>query len=92
MDFAFDKEPFLRENNQLPLSPMLRNFRVLDNKAVVTALVVEPLTLYLAIADGFQVKAEEAEVEWWARRAVTLPNWSSTASRAIQVQPSFAST
>ena len=50
------------------------------------------LTLYIAIADGFQVEAEEAEVEWWARRAVTLPNCSSAASRAIQVQPRFAST
>lgn len=46
---------------------------------------------YLAIADGLQAEAEEGEVEWWERRAVTLPNWSSAASRAVQVQPSFAS-
>lgn len=46
--------------------------------------------MQLSAADG-TVFEEEEKVQWWARHAHTLPNWSAVVHKLLLVQPSSAS-
>lgn len=68
----------------------LRKFSFLNNDATIDGLVNE-LPRYLAAADGTVIEEEEEKVQWWARHAHTLPNWSAVVRKLLLVQPSSAS-
>ena len=68
----------------------LRKFSFLNNVATVDGLVNE-LPRYLAAADGTVIEEEEEKVQWWARHARTLPNWSAVVRKLLLVQPNSAS-
>ena len=67
----------------------LRKFSFLNNDATIDGLVNE-LPRYLAAADGTVIEEEEEKVQWWARHARTLPNWSAVVRKLLLVQPSSA--
>ena len=62
----------------------------LNNDAAIDGLAHE-LPRYLAAADGTVIEEEEEKVQWWARHARTLPNWSAIVRKLLLVQPSSAS-
>ena len=68
----------------------LRKFSFLNNDATIDGLVNE-LPRYLAAADGTVIEEEEEKVQWWARHARTLPNWSAVVRKLLLVHPSSAS-
>ena len=68
----------------------LWKFSFLNNDATIDGLVNE-LPRYLAAADGTVIEEEEEKVQWWARHARTLPNWSAVVRKLLLVQPSSAS-
>ena len=68
----------------------LRKFSFLNNDATIDGLVNE-LPRYLAAADGTVIEEEEEKVQWWARHARTLPNWSAVVRKLLLVQPTSAS-
>ena len=54
------------------------------------------MQLLMALVTSFHVPwwlltAEEEKVQWWARHARTLPNWSAVVRKLLLVQPSSAS-
>ena len=65
----------------------LRKFSFLNNDATIDGLVNE-LPRYLAAADGTVIEEEEEKVQWWAKHARTLPNWSAVVRKLLLVQPS----
>ena len=67
----------------------LKQFSFITDAEVVQ--LVEELPNYLAIAGGAAIETEEGKVQWWARHADALPNWSAAVKKILLVQPSSAS-
>lgn len=66
---------------------ILTAFPFLSSQEMLSALKTE-LPQYLAQADG--TRSDYSPLEFWKRRASSLPNWASAAIKVLVIQPSSA--